>query len=488
MRSAEEAVQYLNLLARSASVADAMSLEAKTLPCAEDYDKVHAIVEKLLIPAWRSNPNNILPVLEDIVSQIETMDGLMKRQYAEVVCKWMAANICFDTCMDNAAFSLSALFDSMRYEQISEITSMNTNYDETGISIIPQFPARGTYWAPESGKESRRLYNRDIFDGLNGELENLKLMRWNPEITVRHILLSPPVLPDHVFRCAFSPLSSKDDIISIEHSIITRAGTNFNGITPKVEKHEEELRHAFQAQWYRAAEAGAHLFFAPEMVCTETLAEEENGYNKMVRSLSKAAQRDGLSVPLLTVMPSYWRNGINSVTVLFQDGRILGRQRKRFPFQDKKNHQIEALIEQPEHEILLIHLPDAHRIAILLCSDMLTDLRRYAQEIICGQLGTTLIISPSYSEGEQDFINALSSFKPYGTSVLWGNCCGGAAAKSPRAIGGISIAGLDSVERFGNICQCGGVCKSDASCLFVADLPLQLKRDLSWKSNLRQLL
>lgn len=486
MRTAEEAIRYANLFARAARAADALSYEAASVACTEGYDKAQAMIENDLMPAWRSGPNEILPVLEAFFARIESMDAPEKQQHAEALCKWMATNCCLTSCEDRTAFSLSALL-WQGYNQTTEILSLNTNAEETGLLVIPHYSSCGAYRKTETGEIPLRLHNRDAFDGLNGALENLKLIPQSTETIVRHIILPEVDYPDNTFRCAFSPLSCKTDLLDIGYSSIEREGRRYKGVELKALQHEEELLRAFQTQWRRAAEVGAQLFFAPEMLCTDVLAEEENGYNKVVRRLSKTALADGLSPPLLTVLPSRWREKINSLTILFQDGRILGRQKKHFPYRNEKEQRIEALLNQPEKEVLLFHLPGAHRIAFLICADLLTQRQDYAEGLICRQLGATLLVLPSYSDGEQDFLNSLPSFKPYGTSAIWGNCCG-AVPRVQRAIGGISIAGTDSVVRFGEACRCDGMCPNETACLFVAEFPIQLERNIRWDNGLRQIM
>lgn len=91
-------------------------------------------------------------------------------------------------------------------------------------------------------------------------------------------------------------------------------------------------------------------------------------------------------------------------------------------------------------------------------------------------IGATLILVPSYSNGERDFIDSLSTLKPYGTSVIWGNCCGAVCDDSPqmhtqRTIGGCSYAGIDCPNRFGTIANCNFHCGASSVCLFVVNIP-----------------
>ena len=485
MRSAEEATEYCNLLARAASAADALSFDAKDISCSVGYMEAQSKIIDVLISAWRRDPHTILAVLNKLICKIEAMENDKKRLYAVAICKWMDENCSLDECKDDISFSLNALFP-IASNQFMEFFTLNTNFVDIGIGVIPNFPTRIAY-RKEEDTEPVRLANRDIFDGINGELNSIKLVPRIDGIDVRHILLMQTISSNQAFRCAFSPLSDKKDLLEFERVKVVRGGREYDGISLQKIRYEAELQQAFETQWRMAAEAGVHLFFAPEMLCTDMLAEEINGYNTVVRRLSRDMRKAGLPVPFLTIMPSHSRSGTNTVTILDQNGRVIGRQRKLYPFRDVHMHAIEALTESPQHEIILIHLPGVHRIAILPCADLLTESPDYAHKIICGKLGATLIITPSYSGGEQDFKSMLPTFTPYGTSVLWGNCCG-ASKSSPHTIGGIHIAGLEKTEWYGNVCQCGGTCKRGMGCLFVADLPIRFTRNGPWDTHLHQLL
>lgn len=122
---------------------------------------------------------------------------------------------------------------------------------------------------------------------------------------------------------------------------------------------------------------------------------------------------------------------------------------------------------------MLIHIPNFHRIAIVICAEFITDLSRI-QKFICGSLGVTLLIVPSYSRGEMDFINVLSHLKGYGTTVVWGDCCG-AVSGNEKAIGGCGVAGTTSTVTFGSVCRCGFSCENVKACIFKVEIPLDFE-------------
>lgn len=172
-------------------------------------------------------------------------------------------------------------------------------------------------------------------------------------------------------------------------------------------------------------------------------------------------------------MPSLWRSHNNSCQIVYQDGKLLGEQFKFNPYIDKGNRRIESLKSKEKKEIILLHIPGVHRIVVMICSDFLTDQENWLENIICKQLLPTLILVPSFSPGEQDFINSLSITKRYGASVIWGNCCG-AKCKGENQIGGCGIVGTDRIMRFKDKCKCGFTCNGEQSCIFTIELPLKL--------------
>jgi predicted amidohydrolase len=183
--------------------------------------------------------------------------------------------------------------------------------------------------------------------------------------------------------------------------------------------------------------------------------------------------RNGESLPALTILPSRWSEQHNRATIVGWDGEVLACQDKHIPFVDQKNNKIEALMDLNERVTVLIHIPSVHRIAIVICAEFLSD-SKSMREVICGNLGATLIIVPSYSRGEQDFINTLSALKGYGTTVIWGNCCG-AVRGEQKAIGGCGIAGTTKTEIFSSVCKCGYSCENISACIFMVEIPLDFE-------------
>jgi len=149
------------------------------------------------------------------------------------------------------------------------------------------------------------------------------------------------------------------------------------------------------------------------------------------------------------------------------------------PYIDERNGQAEALEPPPTTEVLIVHLENQQRVAFAICAEFLAR-PDFIRNFLCGKLGATLILVPSYTHGEQDFVDTLPILKPYGASVVWGNCCGavtshdGGAVK--RIIGGCNYAGIDGQSRFGSENLCKFQCGKCKTCFFEISIPT----DICW--------
>ena len=128
------------------------------------------------------------------------------------------------------------------------------------------------------------------------------------------------------------------------------------------------------------------------------------------------------------------------------------------------------MADSEEKHYYIIHLPTVHRIIILICSEFL-DFCNGNKAPLFTEACCTLVLVPSYSQGEHDFRNSLQALKGFGTSVVWGNSCG---ISGRHTIGGCSVAGFDKPYLFSSVCECDGSCKGNESCVFVVSLPLRL--------------
>jgi len=219
-----------------------------------------------------------------------------------------------------------------------------------------------------------------------------------------------------------------------------------------------------------ACENKVDIVFTPEMLGNAQTEQCSGDYNLFVRQIYGNAILNGIKPPLITLMPSYWHNETNSAAIIYRNGKVLGYQKKYTPYIDFKACSAEGIRREKNKVFYLIHIYGVHRIAISICAEFIDN---FDQNFLCGELGATLVIVPSFSHGERDFINKLGTLFPYGTSVIWGDCCG-AVIYSPKIIGGCSIIGSNEICKMGNNCKCNFSCNLNTGCLFTIELPLKI--------------
>lgn len=360
------------------------------------------------------------------------------------------------------------------------VDQLNSNDRETGIQLHPKFEVCRMFNQQTGAYEP--FANRDVFDGLNGQLNAVGYVRYNEKTVIHHVVLPNDCRernPDGILRVAFCPMTDNPKILRLDKRTVERQGITMEGRGVEAITDPEQILAVFREAYLAACRMRVDILVFPEMLGLEALEEAQAGTNLAVMDLLPAVEElseelgEELRPPMLVFLPTWWRDGINSTTVVYENGKILGRQKKYIPYVNTKENWMEALREEDVRHTLMIHLPGVHRIATVICAEF-QSLRDHLAKELCGGLGATLILVQSYTKGEQDFLNSLSTLKDYGTTVVWGNCCG--AAQAPRVTGGCSIAGLDRIHRFGDHCVCGDACQQCRACLYVVKLPLELSR------------
>lgn len=358
------------------------------------------------------------------------------------------------------------------------IGALNDNYEATGIWINPKLPVFQTVMTLDNGMERERpASNRDAFYGINGELVNICYSVWNRDYIVHNIII--PYEYNITagnrnrtgnLRIGFVPVSDKHDLIIPDYKTVSEGSCTMKKMYVNSPRHEDIINSRLQYSLELACTHAADIVFAPEMLGTEQTEQCTGHYNLFIRKIYGHAVRNGNRPPLVTIMPSYWHDEVNNAAIIYRDGSILGRQKKHTPYIDFKSCSAEGIRMEKVKEIYLLHIYGIHRIVISICAEFISG---FDKDLICGQLGATMVIVPSYSHGERDFVSTLGTLFPYGTSVVWGDCCG-AVAHSPRITGGYSLIGSNEICQMGSACKCGFSCSSGRGCLFLMDLPLKI--------------
>lgn len=395
------------------------------------------------------------------------------------ICKWMDQVLTYEDVEDVSTGKLSIYrLIPLRAFSYVEIDALNDNYRDTGIWINPKLPIFRSARTLDNGEEEERTAaSRNAFAGMNGELRNISYFVWNKGCAVHNIIIPYEYeeneagdKADGTLKIGFIPVSDRADLIVPEYKTVKEGRYELSKMFIDGPRHTEEIDVRLQKGLELACSDKVDIVFAPEMLGNEQTERCRGNYNLYVRQIYSKAVMSGEKPPLVTVMPSYWNKETNSAAIIYRDGYIFGRQKKYTPYIDFRSCSMEGIKRENRREIYLIHIYGVHRIAISICAEFIDS---FNSDLICGQLGATLIIVPSYSHGERDFMNQLGTLFPYGTGVIWGDCCG-AVAYSPKIIGGCSIVGHNEVHWMGKHCQCDYSCGMSTGCLFTVELPLKI--------------
>ena len=149
---------------------------------------------------------------------------------------------------------------------------------------------------------------------------------------------------------------------------------------------------------------------------------EVHGYYGLDQEVSQFLSDEFIEdLPKITILPSYWNERQNRVSILDNFGEVMSSQKKYVPYEKnyEGNNYIEDL-ERTNKEINIIHCEGMGRIAILICRDFLE--RKLLFDII-DLYKLTMILVPSFSTGNYDFIRTANICKEMNCCVLWVNSC-----------------------------------------------------------------
>lgn len=493
MQRLEVAQQYMNLMADVFHVLITYSEADLSLAKATDgYHEVFEYVYSCFGGIRSSDAQTLLATVNSLISKMNSADLGQKTAYAEAICLCMDEQISYKENHVIWEKGRICLFDLVPIQNDRPCIlrqPLNSNWKETGVCIIPRFPVSMAETYVDDEPKERPLSGRNMPYGINRALVNVGYYPWETGTpNVQHIILSDRQLPStHDLtpktRIVFSPVSDCNHLLDDEKkSKIAVDGMLCTGIFVNGVNETQLLNERYAQCWEKACAVCADVFFAPEMIATDDMVSIDNLGSKYLKPLLKKAATEGKLPPRLTVMPTHWRNRANKLFVFDETGKHIGTQFKRKPFVNEKEHSVEALNIPPENTgILLIHLKNKQRIAFAICSEFLIGHEDYVSDFLCKKLGATLVLVPSYSNGEQDFATTINGVKRFGTSVVWGNCCGAVPEKDgqpvERIIGACSYAGTDEIHRFGSIKKCNSSCEGVQSCVFCVELPTRVEQN-----------
>ncbi len=289
-------------------------------------------------------------------------------------------------------------------EEKSISTEINTNREETGISL---FPKMRCVW-------SRKNRHSFSYERIDSYLKYLLVVEDMPDIEAEHIFIKKGSFPvfdkTKKLKVAASPLSAKSNFDVKYHNTDNYQIFDIKYNDFRMNRDNELVWHKIK----EAGEQGSELMVFPEMLGNPTM---ETFIREKLFSLGK---EERMLIPSLIVLPSCSLEGLNYAPVLDRYGNVLTRQCKQNPFflKTKQGNHREYL--KKNNKITIFHYPGIGRFAVMICKDFLTN--EYMERIMRGFM-LTMIIAPAYSTGSYDFKLSLDLCAHDDCNVIWINTC-----------------------------------------------------------------
>lgn len=517
MTSSELAKKYTNILARAISVMSGYKGTYARFYTLSGFNSTKDKYDSLLDEVWknRNSREDFIIKLEEMLYEIEvssqdsTVQADKSSNYiiAYAICRWMDQRITYRVERDEpnkiSLYSIIEIDDTCFFE----VGALNDNYADTHVWLNPKFPTRSAYYIDEDGgnsgadsanKRDRHLNNRDALNGINGELQNVSYFSYDGTYEITNIVISDKFIrekKEKTLIIAFAPMNILGDpkvdknkpYLKTSNTTVIRDGYPKDAFTAELVDLDGIAHNRMMRDWELARRERADVVFMPEMLGDASV--DGSDQEKMDWLHAKCIKYIGQHehVPTLTIWPSYWHDNQNGAAITYRDGSVIGTQYKHYPFviradQSKKDQQDsreEAIKHYDINKYYAIHIPGVHRISVLICSEFLSEHMTNWSDILCGSIGVSLLIVPSYSPGEIDFLNDIMRYVDYDTTVVWGNCCS-ASRNCVKSVGAVSKPGSYTMETFGeNRKKCNGVCRADQACIFKINIPLEvpIKKD-----------
>ena len=379
---------------------------------------------------------------------------------------------------------LVALEQSISNKKSAGFISLNDNFEETGIYILPQVAGPKTTYSVKSRTDETqeitivRKTADEWADNLNAQLNNFYYI-CNTDLdgfTLRNyvcdLTYNDPSIKE--LKVAVSPLLNLpiDDVLSYDDTIIEtdECGNEYRLFDILHVKPESEILTRIQDGYRTASEHGANILMFPEMLGIEAIYSLDSlGYNPIFRTLCKETAD---FVPQLILAPSLWKANTNSVNIYLSSGKKLCVQEKqhRYSFRGK-NGKCKENLKDIDRTISILHVPGWGRIVVPICIDFLNEPYRH---LLVTKLKADILLCPSYSSGEYNFLSAIDAYSEYGAYTVWLNTCSALNRKVgdvPELVGAASAPVVSSHSRIVRFCPtCAGNCLK--GCLFMVSLPL----------------
>ena len=470
----ESAIQYMNMMARAIRVVTDYPAKYKDLSSQMGIEEITKKVNDILNREFRQEEVCFFQVVESLLRTVEDVNNPDRFLMARAIALWLDAHITYETDDGINTYSIGSIVPYTS-ESLVILDSLNDNIDNTHIYIMPYMSTVECIMKNDKDPDNpikKDLHMHEVLWEMNDDLHNCRYRIDRENIVVNHVILpwhTKELKHPGFFRVAFSPITRESDLLNGDEIIVSDSSGEHRKCQYEEPKKSDYLEERFKnvLKYATKKELAIDLLFGPEMLGTSYMYQENNAY---IEDALQECGEDEDNKPKIIILPSRTTLRHNFCYVYDSYGTKLGEQHKMFPFKNMRDHSDEALDNNGIIRYLVIHIPDFERIVILICKDFLEE-DDQLRELIYKQINPTLVIVPSYTIGETDFIETLASVKKYGTSVVWGTCCGAPRAESAY-IGAASMIRMDLVPKMSDVCKCDRHCEKYKSCIFYIDLPL----------------
>ena len=287
MPNAQQVRKYFDILARALRVVEDFPGNKQEIFALENSEKISLDTHNFMSSVFKLDEEEFLKEIELLVSTVEKDDKAHKFIKATTMCQFLDLRISYlDSC--EGAFSVFSVISVYSNNVVVLDEPLNRNYKEVGICINPRLPVSLLYAEDQQQHHPHRLFNRDGYMGINGDLKNISYIKGDASLSVTNVIVPNELSAGSFssFKIAFSPLSNRKDLLDTDIAQIKRKGTNYIGEYLKKLNHPTELRESFCRAWSMACKAKANIFFAPEMLCTEDMFTTENDYNTLIKQMA----------------------------------------------------------------------------------------------------------------------------------------------------------------------------------------------------------
>jgi len=384
-----------------------------------------------------------------------------------------------------------------RHPDIPEwFIALNDNFSETGVYV---FPRLNCFWQgqiigeefQENHKNATRLlkninsillhfllFNEESFHYEKSDFQSFQVENHFVEAVFGRTI-----------KVALSPLTNRNvlNVDPFEEKVRgQKHAFKYFRLLPPKDEDAAYLNDQLKKALLCAAQNKADIFVGPEMLGTkDMIAEDPNceGVLRMIAELCSQLLAEGLYLPQLIFIPTYWSDSKNILYVTDNTGKIICKQEKQISF-DLYGYEEHLIFEKRVLHIL--HIPKIGRIMMPICKDALNDVLLH--DIMLRLFHTTLAVSPSFSTGTWNFNSAAASFDPFFCSFVWCNTCavahyyaldeGQTRPINVKQVGIVYGTADDQKVKLTPGCAKGCV-DGDSGCLFMAEIPLA-EGEIKW--------